>query len=177
MRESRGPKRVPDKMSLSGAPQPAVLLRAYRPSDLDRLYEIDQACFPPGISYSKRELKRFIELPRSRTWVAEVEREIAGFVVLGEEPQRVGHVITLDVTAARRRARVGSALMEAAEEGARRRGLRLIYLETAETNRPAQIFYTARGYVKVQEVEDYYVPGLAAWVMVLWLSAGERRKG
>jgi [ribosomal protein S18]-alanine N-acetyltransferase len=163
-------------MSLSPALKPVVVLRAKRPSDLDRLYEVDQACFPPGISYSKRELKRFIELPGSRTWVAEVEGEIAGFVVLGEEPQHVGHLITLDVIVALRRAGVGTVLMDAAEAWSRRRGLRLIYLETADTNRPAQIFYTARGYVKVEEVENYYAPGQTAWVMVRWLTAGEGRK-
>jgi [ribosomal protein S18]-alanine N-acetyltransferase len=175
--EPRSGKPDTDKMSPCASPSCAPTLRDFRPSDLERLYEIDQACFPPGISYPKRELQRFIEQERSRTWVAEVARETAGFLILGEEPQRVGHVITLDVTAAHRRTRVGSALMAAAEDWARRRRLRLIYLETAETNRPAQIFYAARGYVKVQEVENYYGPGLTAWVMILWLSAGERRKG
>lgn len=157
-------------------PECPVSLRLYRPSDLDRLYAIDQVCFPPGVSYSKRELERFIELSGSRTWVAEAGGEIEGFVVLGEEPQKVGHIITLDVTAERRRHGVGTALMESAEKWARQTGQRLIYLETAETNRPAQIFYTARGYVKVEEVENYYGRGQNAWVMLLWLSAGESRK-
>jgi ribosomal protein S18 acetylase RimI-like enzyme len=45
----------------------------------------------------------------------------------------------------------------------------MIYLETADDNRAAHIFYTARGYSKVDEVPNYYPNGQTAWVMVKWL--------
>ena len=89
-------------------------LRSYRASDFDALHQIDQACFPPGVSYSREELAEFIGHRNSSTWVAEVEGEIAGFLVAGREPQRVGHIITIDVVACWRRRGVGSALMDAA---------------------------------------------------------------
>ena len=68
-----------------------------------------------------------------------------------------------------RRRGVGSALMDAAEDWAERQDLRLIYLETAEENAPAQAFYAGRGYEKVRMIERYYSNGASAWVMVKWL--------
>ena len=81
----------------------------------------------------------------------------------------MGHIITIDVVESRRRAGAGTLLMEAVEEWAEQKGLKLIYLETADDNRAAQKFYTARGYAKVDEVENYYSNGQTAWVMVKWM--------
>jgi len=101
--------------------------------------------------------------------VALADKKIVGFVVMGREPQRVGHVVTIDVVADSRGAGAGTALMLAAEGWARGQGLVLIYLETAEDNRVAQMFYSVRGYGKVEEIPNYYSNGQTAWVMVKWL--------
>jgi [ribosomal protein S18]-alanine N-acetyltransferase len=144
-------------------------LRAFQRSDLASLHKIDKSCFPPGISYSARELDRFITRAKSRTWLAEEGGEIAGFLIAAEEPQKVGHIITIDVVEIWRRAGVGTLLMDAAEKWAEQKGLKLIYLETADDNHPAQDFYTSRGYAKVDEVAHYYPNGQTAWVMVKWM--------
>ena len=144
-------------------------LRCFHPSDLEVLCAIDQACFPPGISYSREELAGFIAGRNSRTWVAEGGGEILGFLIADRQPQKVCHIVTIDVVESGRRRGIGSRLMFAAEEWARQQGLRLIYLETAEDNLTAQRFYRARGYRKVERVERYYGNGSAAWVMVKWL--------
>src|SRR5271169_1562449 len=140
-------------------------IRPFHSTDLDTLYKIDQECFPPGISYSRNELSRFISHRQAKTWVAVADKKTVGFVVMGREPQRVGHVVTIDVVADSRGAGVGTALMQAAEQWARSQGLALIYLETAEDNSAAQMFYTVRGYGKVEEISNYYPNGQTAWVM------------
>lgn len=152
-------------------------IRLYRRSDLETLFRIDQACFPPQVSYSRDELARFIGHQNSRTWVGQDGNEIVGFIVATRHPQKVGHIITIDVIESRRRTGIGTALMERAEDWARREGLRSIYLETAEQNLPAQRFYFARGYVKVEEVENYYSDGQTAWVMVKWLRIKKVKSG
>ena len=48
-----------------------MLLRSYRSSDLETLYQIDEACFPPTVSYSRQELSEFIIDQKSETWIAE----------------------------------------------------------------------------------------------------------
>ncbi len=120
-------------------------------------------------------------MKNARTWVAEEQSEIAGFVVADLQPRGAAHIVTLDVVEGRRRRGVGGALMEVAETWARRERCRLLYLETAEENLAAQAFYEARDYTKVERIPDYYSPGQAAWVMVKWLGsepeAWSRRAG
>jgi ribosomal-protein-alanine N-acetyltransferase len=148
-------------------------LRAFRSDDLETLYEIDQACFAPGISYPREELSGFISQRRSKTWVAEESGEIIGFLVAQRQAEKAAHIVTIDVVDRWRRRRVGSLLMDAAEHWAREQKLLLVYLETAENNTPAQHFYEARGYRKVDRVENYYSDGTSAWVMLKWLKGKE----
>jgi ribosomal-protein-alanine N-acetyltransferase len=148
-------------------------LRAYRSEDLETLYTIDQACFAPGISYPREELRQFISRRGSRTWIAEETGEIAGFLIAEREASSVAHIVTIDVVSGWRRRRVGSLLMDAAEHWAREQKLLLVYLETAENNAAAQAFYGSRGYRKVDRVLNYYSDGTSAWVMLKWLKGKE----
>src|SRR5215831_11843828 len=143
-----------------------MTLRPYHPDDLEVLYRIDQACFAPGVSYSRQELAAFINHRNSKTWVAAAEDQIIGFLVASRVPQRVGHIVTIDVVEPWRRRNIGTALMDAAEDWARAERLRSVYIETAEDNRAAQALYKKRGYVKLKRIAHYYANGAAAWVMV-----------
>ena len=151
-------------------PRGAVSLRPFRPDDLEAVFRIDQACFAPGVSYSRQELAAFIQHPSSKTWVATAWDQVIGFLVADRAPQRVEHIITIDVAEHWRRRNVGTALMDAAEDWARVQKLRFVFLETAEDNLAAQAFYEQRGYVKLKRIARYYSNGVAAWVMVKALS-------
>ncbi len=142
-----------------------MMLRPFRRADLNILHEIDTACFPPGVSYSLEELEAFIAHRNSRSWIAEEEGAIIGFLIAQRTPARLMHVITIDVKEMWRRRGVGQALMDVAEEWGRREELKLATLETAEDNHPAQAFYRKRGYKKLGWVEHYYANGASAWVM------------
>lgn len=143
-----------------------MLIRDFQPSDLPTLSKIDQECFPPDICYSQEELAAYIGHRSARTWVAEDEDSIVGFVVANREPARVGHIITIDVLEGWRHRGAGTELMNMAEDWGRKARLQIIYLETAEENVAAQSFYESRGYRKVELVDRYYSDGQAAWVMV-----------
>jgi ribosomal protein S18 acetylase RimI-like enzyme len=146
-----------------------MTVRTFKPADLATLHKIDAACFPPGVSYSLAELRAFIRHRHSKTWVAEENGEIIGFLVA----QRLGgdalHIVTIDVKEGWRRRGVGTALMDIAEEWGRRQSLSLVSLETAEDNQRAQAFYKKRGYIRLNRIERYYANGAAAWVMGKWL--------
>lgn len=142
-----------------------ISLRPFCPADLDTLAAVDQACFPPGIAYTRAELAGFIGQGNAKTWVAEAEEEIVGFVVAERPARQVAHIITIDVVEPWRRRGVGAKLMDAVESWASEQGLRMIYLETAEDNSSAQRFYQKRGYVQIESLKDYYARGWDAWLM------------
>ena len=148
-------------------------LRDVRSEDLETLYGIDQACFAPGISYSREALGEFIGNRRSRTWVAEEKGEVVGFLIAERQANKAAHIVTIDVVESWRRRSVGSLLMDAAENWAREQKLVLVYLEAAENNLPARGFYEARGYRKVDHVPNYYSDGASALIMLKWLKARE----
>jgi len=144
-------------------------LRVYHPSDLDLLFQLDHECFPVGVAYSKAELEGYIRRRDTRTWVAEAQSEtkteLAGFIIVHCDRYRRGHIITVDVAPAWRRRALGTTLMNEAEDWVRGRGGDFIFLETAEDNLPAQMFYSRRGYLKLRRIDAYYGNGAAAWLM------------
>ena len=163
-------------------------LRNYRPKDFRTLLAIDQACFQPGIAYTPFELKTYILRPASFTLVAETETEqdsqasksivedgagspdnpqndsIVGFLV-AERSRGGGHIITIDVRAEARRYKVGSKLLQAAEEQLRLWNCRLVRLETAVDNISALSFYKRHGFSVVKTIPRYYSTGVDALLL------------
>ena len=167
-------------------------IREFRTQEFETVWQIDQLCFPPGISYSKQELKHYIQRPRAFTLVAERMSEptdglpdarsgswsssegsgspaqpaVLGFAVAESNARGSGHVITIDVMPEARRAGVGSALMAEVESRLRASGCRYVYLETAVNNRAAMAFYKRRKYELVKTIPRYYEGGLDAFLLV-----------
>lgn len=144
----------------------AFAIRDYRQSDFPLLWEIDQQCFPPGISYSQPELLFYMRRPRAFTLVAElrgVDATVIGFIVA--ESGRVGHIITIDVLQEFRRSGLGSQLMATAEERLRTEGCRSVILETAVDNAAALAFYKRHKYFLAKTMPRYYATGVDAFVL------------
>jgi ribosomal-protein-alanine N-acetyltransferase len=142
----------------------AIVIRDYNPEDFESLWRMDQECFPPGISYSKRELNGFMRHKGSFTLVATNDKEeLQGFIVAHCGVS--GHVITIDVGPGARRAGVGSLLLRAAEERMRTTGCRTVGLETAVDNLTALSFYKRHGYDVVRTWPRYYPNGVDALVL------------
>jgi len=142
-------------------------LRESKPGDFDRLYAIDQECFPPGIAYSRRELAQFNKLQGAFTLVAETTRKtIAGFIVAQKHHRGMGHVVTIDVLAPYRRSGLGSLMMHEVEARLHAAGCDAMFLEAAVDNLPAIRFYERFGYVIVKELPQYYPNGLDGYLLV-----------
>jgi [ribosomal protein S18]-alanine N-acetyltransferase len=150
-------------------------IREFRRSDFTVLWEIDQKCFPPGISYSPLELLTYIRRPRSFTLVAErslaldgnskIESRLVGFIVGEAGRRQTGHIITIDVLAEARRNGLGSRLLMAAEQRLGEAGCRAVFLETAVDNAAALAFYKGHDYFLVRTVARYYSNGVDAFVL------------
>lgn len=145
-------------------PPVQLKLREYRKEDFDRLWVIDQQCFPAGIAYSKAELMHYIRRQGAVTIIAETENEIGGFAVAERVRQR-GHLVTLDVLSPFRRSGIGSKLMIAAEDVLRSEGCTVVFLETAVNNLAAIAFYKKHEYVVLKTIPRYYEGKLDALLM------------
>jgi ribosomal-protein-alanine N-acetyltransferase len=156
-------------------------IRAYRPKDFRSLWEIDQSCFPPGISYTQLELKTYIRHPSSFTLVAEqmgsdqkavqgegeslLTSEVLGFLVADSAVRGRGHIITIDVRESGRRFGIGSALLNSAEEEFRAAHCAVVRLETAVDNVAALSFYKRHAYTVIKSIPRYYSNGVDALLL------------
>lgn len=140
------------------------VLRKFRSEEVEDLYQIDQACYPRGIAYSRRTLKWFLAQPDAECLVAEIEGKVIGFI-LTEAQRGMAHIITIDVLAEHRRTGAGTALLQAAEKGLGARGVREVHLETAHDNAPAIAFWEKHGYRKRGILRNYYLDRIDAFAM------------
>ena len=144
---------------------PAIHLRPYQPSDFETLFRIDQACFPRGIAYGSAEMRFYLQAKEAFCLIAEVAGAITGFVVT-ELSTEIAHIITLDVLESYRRRNIGSRLLENAEQASAALGARLMYLETATTNKAAIALWKKHGYCESGgRLKNYYGRGLDAFHM------------
>jgi ribosomal-protein-alanine N-acetyltransferase len=158
-----------DPVPVPAAPK-SVFLRPFSRADFETLYEIDQKCYPAEMAYSRREFRWYMRLPGAETLIAETGGAIAGFILTALF-ESTGHVITIDVLTEFRRARVGTALLAAAEASLARRGATEIELETAVDNDAAIQFWKRSGYQTRGILKNYYPGGLAAYAMIKRLEA------
>jgi len=162
-------------------------IRDFQPADFETLWRLDQECFPPGISYSRTELKVYMRHRGSFTLVAvdvappatlvpdsgkgaqhsstTDSSKVGGFLVAEADGRGRGHIITIDVIAAARRSGVGSLLLGAAEDRLRAAGCRSVELETAVDNVSALSFYKRHTYSVIKTFPRYYSNGVDALVL------------
>jgi [ribosomal protein S18]-alanine N-acetyltransferase len=147
-------------------------LRKLRPGDFEFLWEIDQECFPPGISYSRQELASYIRRWSSFTVVAERRSgkksgsaKIVGFIVTEMSRKNVGHIITIDVLPEVRKKGIGSRLLAEAEKRLREAQCDMVILEAAVDNHSALAFYEKHAYFAFKTIPRYYPNGVNAYVL------------
>jgi ribosomal-protein-alanine N-acetyltransferase len=143
----------------------AFAIRNYRADDFERLWQIDQRCFPPGIAYTQMELSGFITRRNAITLVAEAQtavdaqssaERISGFVVAHPVRRKYGRILTLDIVPDARRVGLATMLMNECENRLRTQGCSEMYLETAVNNDAALRLYRKLGYEILRTLPDYY---------------------
>ena len=137
------------------------VIRNYRAADFDRLWKIDQMCFPAGIAYTQMDLTGFITRRKAITLVAEYPADsefagaIAGFAV-AQPIRNIGRLLTLDILPEARRSGLATRLMREIEMRLRAGGCRQVYLETAVNNESALRLYQKLGYEILRKLPLYY---------------------
>lgn len=130
----------------------------FRPVEIEIACEVfDEAAMQkPGCTY--------------RSYVAEVDGEVAGWICYGATPCTVGtfDVYWIAVDPAQQRHRIGSKLLEFAEVDIRKQKGRMIVIETSGSEKflPTRNFYIRNGYTLAADVKEFYAPGDDKWIFI-----------
>ena len=144
-------------------------LRDYSPSDFETLYEIDQACYPRGIAYSRAILRSYLSQHGAQCVVAQdankADPALLGFII-AQAHREEGYIVTIDVLAAHRRSGVGTALLQETERRLAKMGVRYIGLQTATNNEAGVAFWQRHGYRSSGVLRGYYLGRIDAYEML-----------
>ena len=139
--------------------------RLYREDDFTQLYEIELACFVPPFRFSRPVMRRLVADPRSATWIAEEQEQLAGFaIVFWAQPpeQPLAYIQTLEVAPTQRNRGIARELLHRVEESAKSADAHVIWLHVAEANAPAIRLYETHGYRLQGREANYYGRGIPA---------------
>jgi len=127
-------------------------------NDLETLHQIERECFTTE-AFNKQHLAYLLENPNAVSLVAQINNAIAGFIIgliLRHDERIISHIYTLDVAVKYRRKGIGLKLLNEIERIFVKRGVKICYLEVRKDNVTALELYRRHGYVKAEELKDYY---------------------
>jgi len=142
-----------------------MALRDLRMEDLEAAYALDQACFEPGIAYSRAEIRSFLSRPGAVALAAEAGGALEAFAIADRRGARA-HIVTIDVAATSRRRGLGRRLFEELSRRLEAAGARRIRLEVDVRNAAAIRFYEGLGFERTRILRSYYGQGLDGYEMV-----------
>lgn len=109
-------------------------------------------------SWSDDQIHGSLALATTKTWAAYDGDTLLGFILCQSVPGEI-EILTLCVSPARRRQRIGMGLLQAMMEAARANGGAKIFLEVAEDNIAARRLYESLGFTVTGTRAGYYKRG------------------
>lgn len=142
--------------------------RPMAPSDLDEVMAIERTAF--RYPWSSRFFLEELQVPCARSFLAEVNGKIIGYVLFWLLPEEVD-IHNIAVHADFRRQGIGQALLQRVLEQARKRNSSRVTLEVRISNIVAQSLYQSVGFMVRGVRKGYYSDdGEDALVMTLELA-------
>lgn len=133
-----------------------VNLRQATSNDLDALIQLEHRSFRED-RISRRSFRRFLEMPRDRLIVAELDGQLAGYcLVLMNAATRLARIYSIAVSPDARGRGIGEKLVQEAEKEAVDAGRIVMRLEVRDDNDAAIALYRRLGYRQFGTYRDYY---------------------
>jgi ribosomal protein S18 acetylase RimI-like enzyme len=136
-----------------------VLIRPFRPEDLDGLFVLDYRCYTAPYRFGYSQLLSTLRQPRVSAVVIEGERKgdiVGGLIVRGEPEAGQAAVVSLMVEADFRRYGLGSRLLRWATEHARTSGWAAVVVPLERENAEAAAFLAANGFEDTGTAQPYF---------------------
>ncbi|RAO74491.1 GNAT family N-acetyltransferase [Dyella jiangningensis] len=142
----------------------AVRVRRAELSDLDDLVALEESSFATD-RLSREQYRRHLDSETAQVLVASANhrRFLGTAVVFFRKGSKVARLYSIATHAEARGKGVGSALLEASEQLAKRRGCKVLRLEVRTDNAVAIRLYERLGYDRIGRYARYYGDGADAW--------------
>ena len=133
-------------------------MRRARPADAAAILELE-AHFDSD-RMSSRSVRNFLRATSARVWIAELDGQVVGnLVLLLRKGSRAARIYSVVVSPLARGQRFGERRVRAAEHEARVLGLAEMRLEVKLANAPARALYAKLGYVEQRALPGFYEDG------------------
>ena len=141
-----------------------VTIRVFRPGDAAAVTMILRQA-PEAANWPEQGYREALHWPGVLALVSEDDGQVTGFI-LGRQVGDESEILNLAVTAVGRRRGQGAALLKAALDKFRSRGVNRVFLEVRESNQTGIAFYEEHDFSKTRRRARYYRdPDEAAMVM------------
>jgi ribosomal-protein-alanine N-acetyltransferase len=153
---------MPEDSRLPPSGRSGLIIREARSADIDALTRLEAECFASD-RLSRRSLASLAKSPSACVLVANTSDGTVGYaVVLVRRGSQRARLYSIAVTSKAAGGGIGSRLLSAAEDAARRRGADRLHLEVRAGNTKAVGLYERAGYRPVGQRLDYYEDGATA---------------
>lgn len=132
-----------------------LVIRRFDSKDLFSVLDIENLSFSEEQRYSVETFVEYFSEHPDCFFVAEVSGRVVGYVICSYI-EDFGHIVSIAVHPEFRGRGIGEALLDKAESTLRDRGVRLILLEVAVSNKVALNLYLKKGYVVATTLRGYY---------------------
>jgi ribosomal-protein-alanine N-acetyltransferase len=149
----------------------AYRIRAAQLADVPELSQLEPRCFSDP--WSAAGFREMLSSPYILGLIAELKsKRIAGYLisrVLDDE----GEILNIAVAPENRRQGMGAALLQAALETLKDRGVESVFLEVRVSNEPAIDLYLAKGFRPIGRRQEYYRRPVEDAMVLRWEAASD----
>lgn len=149
-------------------------LRPYNPDDFEGLYSVEERCFELPLRFDREYMVKLLTRKGSIAFVVEEKNAVVAFAIASlhkKAHQVFAYIETLEVLEEFRSRGVAGKLLVQVESAARSQLASMMWLHVDCCNECAIRLYEGHGYCKVDEQENFYPNGNAAWIYRKPLSA------